>query len=125
MDADADALAFEVGGQRIEALPSTAFGEAHGSVRCGKAESRCLLLKAREQITALVREGGVQPPASSRLPRVMHLFDWDAALRLVPPAWYRIIFQTGEKGGLRAIPTQELWLDGYPQDTGETVDGHC
>jgi hypothetical protein len=87
MDADADALALQVGGQRFEALPSTAFGEAHGGVRCGRAESRCFLLTSRDQITAFVRASGAQPPASSRLPRAMHLLDWDTALRLVPPAW--------------------------------------
>jgi hypothetical protein len=55
MDADADALAFQIGGQHFEVLPSTVFGKAHGGVRCGRAEARCFLPASREQITAFLR----------------------------------------------------------------------
>jgi hypothetical protein len=55
MDVDADALALQVGGQRFEVLPSTAFGEAHGGVRCARAEARCPLLTSRKMITASAR----------------------------------------------------------------------
>jgi hypothetical protein len=121
-DADADALAFQVGGQRFEVLPSTAFGEAHGGVRCGRAEARCPLLTSGSR-SQLLRACGVKSPVSSRLPRAVHLLDWDTALRFVPSARYSIVFQPGERGGYRAIPMHKVRLQTSSQQSGDPLGG--
>jgi hypothetical protein len=121
MDADADALALQVGGQRFEVLPSTAFGEAHRGVRCGRAEARCPLLTSGSR-SQLLRACGISP-VSSRLPRAVHLLDWDTALRLVPSARYSIVSQPGERGGYRAIPMHKVRLPRGSQHSGDPLDG--
>jgi hypothetical protein len=54
---------------------------------------------------------------------VLHLLDWGTALRLMPPAWYRIVFQPGDRGWYRAIPVHKVRLERCAQHTGDPVDG--
>ena len=83
-------------------------------VLCDEQQRRCLLITEKDHIARLL------PPAITRDRDNPLLLEW-SFLRMLPPDWYAIVFETST-GRYRAMPESKLRLDGYPPVSRSAAD---
>ena len=102
------------GGQQITLSRWTRFDS---SVQTDEGERRCYLLSEPNHLSRFLPAALTRESSSCKL-----LPSW-AWLRLLPPDFYRIVFElSATPGCFRAVPDSKLLVDGYPSGSRSPTD---